>query len=67
MRYWVYLNGEVPGSYAPEELAAIPGFGDASMVCPAEGEIQERNWRHAAEFADVADALSARRLPTPLP
>ncbi len=67
MRYWVYLNGEVPGSYAPEELAAIPGFGDASMVCPAEGEIQERNWRHAAEFADIAGALSARRLSSPLP
>ncbi|MBI5209116.1 MAG: hypothetical protein HY927_03990 [Elusimicrobia bacterium] len=60
MKYWVYLDGEVPGSYAPEELADLPGLNLTTLVCPAEGEILEKNWRHAAEFADIADLLRRR-------
>lgn len=61
MKYWVYANGEVPGAYPPEELAAMPGFGETSMVCPAEGGIENRNWRHAGEFPELSEALAARR------
>lgn len=57
MKYWVYLNGEVPGSYIPEELAAIPGVGETTMVCPAEGGIEERNWLRAGQFPELVDAI----------
>lgn len=60
MRYWTYMNGEVPGSYDPAELAALPGFSMTTLVCPAAGEISEKNWRRAGEFGDIAAAVSAR-------
>jgi len=60
MRYWVYMNGEVPGSYEPEQLAALPGFTMTTLVCPAQGEIAEKNWRRAGEFDDIARFVSAR-------
>jgi hypothetical protein len=60
MRYWAYMNGEVPGSYSADELAALPGFSMTTLVCPASGEITEKNWRRAGEFGDVAAALAAR-------
>ena len=60
MRYWIYLNGEVPGSYAAHELGAVPGFTQTTLVCPAEGEIQEKNWRRASEFPELIAALQKR-------
>jgi len=71
MKYWVYVNGEVPGSFEPQELAALPGFGDSSMVCPAEGGVQTRNWKRAGEFPDIAGMIqlrdkTARPAPEPL-
>jgi hypothetical protein len=60
MRYWAYMNGEVPGSFTAAELAALPGFSMTTLVCPAQGEIAEKNWRRAGEFGDVAAALTAR-------
>jgi hypothetical protein len=64
MKYWVYLNGEVPGSYDPEELAGIPGVEETTMVCPAEGGIEERNWLRAGQFPEIVDALRrAERAP----
>ena len=60
MRYWVYMNGEVPGSYEPEQLAGLPGFTMTTLVCPAQGEIAEKNWRRAGEFDDIARCVSAR-------
>ncbi|MFH1726283.1 MAG: hypothetical protein ABII00_16865 [Elusimicrobiota bacterium] len=60
MRYWVYINGEVPGSYEPDELAATPGFTETSMVCPAAGGIEERHWRHAGQLPEILDALRRR-------
>lgn len=68
MRYWVYVNGEVPGSYNLEELASLPGFSMTTLVCPAQGEISEKNWRRAGEFEDIARALAVRTEPaTPPP
>ncbi|MBI5622913.1 MAG: hypothetical protein HY924_03955 [Elusimicrobia bacterium] len=75
MRYWVYLQGEVPGSFDPAELAAMPDVGPGTLVCPAEGEILEKNWRSAGEFPDLAAAFQARdraparpaALPSPAP
>jgi len=63
VKYWVYLNGEVPGSYTPEELVGIPGVGETTMVCPSEGGIEERNWLRAGQFPDILDAI--RRLERP--
>jgi hypothetical protein len=54
------MNGEVPGSYTAEELAALAGFSMTTLVCPAQGEISEKNWRRAGEFGDVARAVAAR-------
>lgn len=60
MRYWVYMDGEVPGCYDPDELAAMPDFGETSMVCPSEGGIEERNWSRAGQFPDILSALERR-------
>jgi hypothetical protein len=65
MRYWAFLDGEVPGSYEPEELSALPGFGETSMVCPSEAAGEERNWRHAGQFPDIVEALRRRQERTP--
>jgi hypothetical protein len=66
MKYWVYINGEVPGSYTPQELTGLKDFSMTSLVCPAEGEILEKNWRRSGEFADIIKALhesEARKAP----
>lgn len=65
MKYWVYMNGEVPGSYAPQELAALNGFNDLTLVCPAEGEILEKNWRRGGEFPEIIKALQERGASVP--
>ena len=60
MKYWVYMNGEVPGCYIPTELVALPSFSNTTLVCPAEGEILEKNWRRAGEFPDLITLLHER-------
>lgn len=67
MRYWIYLNGEVPGSYEAGELAGMPGFSQTTLVCPAGGEIQEKNWRRAGEFPELAAAVDRRKADAPPP
>lgn len=67
MKYWVFMNGEVPGSYTASELAALPGFTMTALVCPAAGEIAEKNWRRAGEFGDIAAAVAARAQAAPPP
>ncbi|MBI4677312.1 MAG: hypothetical protein HY748_06990 [Elusimicrobia bacterium] len=67
MRYWVYIDGEVPGSFTPEELSAMADVGPTTLVCPAEGEILEKNWRAAGEFPDIAGILQAREKARPAP
>jgi TolA-binding protein len=61
------MNEEVPGSYSAEELAALPGFSMTTLVCPAQGEIAEKNWRRAGEFSDIAAAITARENAAPPP
>jgi hypothetical protein len=61
------MNGEVPGSYAAPDLVALPGFSMTTLVCPAEGEIAEKNWRRAGEFGDIALASQARAAAAPPP
>ena len=65
MKYWTYMKGEVPGSFPPEALAELPGFGMTTLVCPSEGEIKEKNWRPAGEFPDLAAAVTAREARRP--
>ncbi|MFA6004633.1 MAG: hypothetical protein WC881_11260 [Elusimicrobiota bacterium] len=69
MKFWIYVNGEVPGCFTVSELAAIPGFSSTTLVCPAEGEILEKNWRRAGEFPDIMPALQelARKQQPPPP
>lgn len=65
MKYWVYLDGEVPGSYLPKDLVDLSNFTATSLVCPAEGEILEKNWLRAGEFTDIIEALQAKENKTP--
>lgn len=65
MKYWVYMNGEVPGSYTPPELVALKDFTMTTLVCQAEGEILEKNWRRAGEFPDIIKVLHERDASTP--
>lgn len=65
MKYWTYMNGEVPGSYEPEALAALRGFTMTTLVCPGEGEIAEKNWRRAGEFDDIVQALEKQQAAIP--
>jgi hypothetical protein len=70
MKFWVYINGEVPGCFTPAELARLPGFTATALVCPAEGEILEKNWRRAGEFPEIMpllQELSRREQPAPPP
>jgi uncharacterized coiled-coil protein SlyX len=60
MKYWVYMNGEVPGCYTPQELAGLTGFSGTTLVCPAEGEIVEKNWRRSGEFSDILRFVQER-------
>lgn len=60
MKYWVYMNGEVPGCYPPPDLVALTGFTMTTLVCPAEGEILEKNWRRSGEFPDIIKVLHER-------
>ena len=65
MKYWTYMKGEVPGSYEPAALAALPGFTQTTLVCPGEGEIADKNWRRAGEFDDIVRALKTQQSMTP--
>lgn len=70
MKFWIYINGEVPGCFTPEELARQPGFGPTVLVCPAEGEILEKNWRRAGECPEIMPVLrdmARRDQPAPPP
>ena len=65
MKYWAYVDGRVPGSFTPRELSELPGFGMTTLVCPAEGEIQDRNWKRAGEFDELARELNSRPAGSP--
>jgi hypothetical protein len=54
------MNGEVPGSFTPQELAVLPDFGMTTLVCPSEGEILEKNWRRSGEFPDIIPHLQEK-------
>lgn len=56
MKYWVYIDGKVPGAYSPDELWRLSGFSSTTLVCSAEGEIQDKNWRYAGEFSEIIQA-----------
>jgi len=67
MKFWVYVNGKVPGCFTAAELARVPGFSSTALVCPAEGEIAEKNWRRAGEFAEIMPFLQEpARQPAPI-
>lgn len=65
MRYWIYLDGEIPGQFEVEELVQLPGFTEKALVCPADGDLSARRWQPAGTVADIAQILSS--MPPPLP
>ncbi|MDD5656124.1 MAG: hypothetical protein PHF00_02585 [Elusimicrobia bacterium] len=70
MKFWVYINGEVPWCFTPEEISRLPGFAATTLACPAEGEILEKNWRRAGEFQElmpILHELDRRCQPAPPP
>lgn len=58
MRYWAYMNGEVPGTFSVEELVELPGFSMTTLVCPASGSASDKNWRRASEFKELSHAFA---------
>jgi hypothetical protein len=60
MKYWIFGLEGGAGGYSAEEAAAQPGVTMTTLVCPASGEILEKNWRCAGEFFDLAEAIAAR-------
>ncbi len=67
MKYWVYIEGKVPGAYSADELWRISGFSSTTLVCSAEGEIQDKNWRYAGEFSEIAQAGKKQTFRPPAP
>src|SRR5262245_240412 len=65
MRYWVYLAGEIPGQFDAQGLAALPGFSEAALVCPCEGEPSQRRWQPAGAVSEIARALEGKA-PAPM-
>ncbi len=67
MKYWVYIDGKVPGAYSADELWRLSGFSSATLVCSAEGEIQDKNWLCAGEFSDIVQAGKKQTSRPPVP
>ena len=67
MKFWAYLDGAASGALSPEELARSPGFARTTLVCPAGGEIEDKNWRRAGEFPDLVQAIDALEAAPPPP
>ncbi|MBI5201404.1 MAG: hypothetical protein HY925_07450 [Elusimicrobia bacterium] len=65
MKYWVYHEGEVPGNYEPHELARLPGFSAASLVCPADSASGDRRWQRAGLYPDIVEAMRLNDLQPP--
>lgn len=57
MRYWAYIDKEVRGPFEKEKLAALPGFGAASQVCPEGSPDGQNGWKAASAFPEVMAAL----------
>lgn len=66
MKYWVYQNGQVPGAFEPAELAAMPGFSQTTLVCPAD-DSTERQWVKAAHFPELVAAIEKYQVAPPPP
>ncbi len=67
MKYWVYIDGKVPGAYSADELWRLSGFSSTTLVCSAEGEIQDKNWRYAGEFSEIVGAGNKQTSRPPVP
>lgn len=63
-RFWLLESGHPKGPFAVAELAARPGFGPQSLVCP-EGKApgKRRNWRPARRVKELAGLLPEPRRP----
>lgn len=70
MRYWAYVDNEVRGPFEKDKLLALPGFGEASLICPetpAAGETAA--WKAAAVYPEIAALLAKppEQAPAPAP
>ena len=57
MKYWFFDGNDVIGPFEPGELAARPGFGVTSLVCPEKFSEDQDSWRLAGAFGDFRALL----------
>ena len=57
MKYWFFDGNDVIGLFEPGELAARPGFGVTSLVCPEKFSEDQDSWRLAGAFGDFRALL----------
>src|SRR5579871_4844258 len=57
--YWVYLNDEVAGPYALEQLIRLRGFSRQTLVCIDDASGKPTHWISPAEIPELAHIFKA--------
>jgi len=55
MRYWAFLRNTLFGPFARDEMLMLPGFTDATPVCPAETVDGVREWTPAVQIPEFKE------------
>src|SRR5258708_19746934 len=58
-QYWVYLNDDVAGPYALEQLIRQRGFSRQTLVCVDDASGKPTNWISPAEIPELAHIFKA--------
>jgi len=58
-QYWVYLNNEVAGPYAVEQLIRLRGFSRQTLVCVDDSSGQPTHWISPAEIPELSHIFKA--------
>ena len=72
-RYWLYLNDEVAGPFAVEQLIRQRGFSRQTLVCVDDASGKPSHWISPAEIPELAhifkaaDEQHAAPVPAPAP
>ena len=58
-QYWVYLNDEVTGPFAVEQLIRLRGFSRQTQVCVDDASGNPTHWISPAEIPELAHIFKA--------